>query len=228
MKTKKTKRANLERKRILFFEIGLLLSLTIVLSSFSVSHRDTNSSKFGTINWDDDFSEEIINTFIKEEEKLELPKPIEKPPIIEELIIVDDNQKEDIIIIEELKDNEPLEFKIVETEPDIDKPEVLPWVEVEQKPEFIGGEKALFKFISQNVNYPEEALEYEIEGKIYVSFIIDTDGNVTQVEAINEVHPSLKKEAERVISLLPNWIPGSQRSIPVPVKFTIPINFTIF
>ena len=98
---------------------------------------------------------------------------------------------------------------------------------VENMPEFPGGDLGLMKFIQKNVRYPAIAKEYNITGKVYVSFIVDKQGSVTNVKIVRGVDKNLDAEALRVVSLLPKYKPGKQRGKAVRVMFTIPINFTL-
>ena len=96
---------------------------------------------------------------------------------------------------------------------------------VEQMPEYPGGQAALFEYISKNVKYPADAEKKKVEGKVFVTFVVDTDGKITDVSLLRKVFPSLDAEAIRVISGMPNWIPGKQKGQVVRVKYTVPIIF---
>lgn len=98
---------------------------------------------------------------------------------------------------------------------------------VEQMPEFPGGEAALRKYIADHVKYPVTAQEMSIQGKVYVTFIVDSSGKVTKVTIARGIDPALDKEALRVINSLPKWTPGKQRGKAVSVSYTVPINFTL-
>jgi len=98
---------------------------------------------------------------------------------------------------------------------------------VEVIPEFPGGEDSLWKFISKNVVYPEEARKKNLEGKVVIKFIIETDGSISNVEVVQSVAPILDEEAVRVIKLMPKWKPGKQRGKFVRVYFQIPIRFSL-
>jgi protein TonB len=98
---------------------------------------------------------------------------------------------------------------------------------VEQMPEFPGGENALRKFIADKLMYPVIAQENGIQGKVYVSFIVDKDGSIKNAIVVRSVDPSLDREALRVINSLPKWNPGKQRGRPVKVSFTVPIIFIL-
>lgn len=98
---------------------------------------------------------------------------------------------------------------------------------VEKMPQFPGGEKAINEFISKTLQYPVIAQENGIQGKVVCSFIINQDGSVTDAEVISGVDPSLDREALRIVSAMPKWIPGTQRGKAVRVKYTMPVTFTL-
>lgn len=103
-----------------------------------------------------------------------------------------------------------------------------PFFLLEQMPEFPGGQNALFKFLSENVKYPVIAQEKGIQGRVIVSFTINKDGSIVDVEiAKSSGDISLDKEAMRVARDMPKWIPGRSHGEFVRVKYTVPINFRL-
>ncbi len=98
---------------------------------------------------------------------------------------------------------------------------------VEQMPQFPGGPAALMQFLSQNVKYPVEAHKAGVQGRVIVSFVVETDGSITEAKAVKSVSPELDAEALRVIGSMPNWMPGKQNGEPVRVKYTVPITFKL-
>ncbi|MDX8339564.1 energy transducer TonB [Draconibacterium sp. IB214405] len=98
---------------------------------------------------------------------------------------------------------------------------------VEDMPEFPGGDDALKKYIANSLSYPEDAHKNGIQGKVYVSFVVEKDGSVGEAKIERGVDPSLDKEALRVVKALPQWKPGKQRGKAVRVKYTVPINFAL-
>lgn len=231
MRTKKSKNVDLEKKRFIFLELGLVLALGLCLAAFEWSSETNDTNNLGSLEMTSIFEEEIINTFEK-------PPPPEDKPIIEEpeLVIdiinkVDDDKKVDKINFNsDVKDkNDPI--IIVKIPDDIgnnDKLEPIDWVNVEDKPLFPGGETALLKFIAENTNYPEIPKENGVQGKVYIRFVINETGKVVSVSIAKGVDPYLDAEALRVINKLPNWTPGKQREKAVPVSFVIPINFRLY
>lgn len=114
-----------------------------------------------------------------------------------------------------------------QTPPPAEKPTEKTVVVVEKMPEYVGGEAALAKFLQGNIMYPAEAKKLGIEGKVYVSFVIDELGNVTNVKLLRGIGGGCDEEALRVIKLMPKWIPGTQSGKPVKVMFNLPIDFKL-
>lgn len=98
---------------------------------------------------------------------------------------------------------------------------------VEQQPSFPGGREELFKYLAYNVRYPIDAAEKKIEGRVLVTFVVEHDGSISNVNVANSVYPSLDKESIRVVSGMPKWIPGKANGKTVRVKYTIPITFRL-
>lgn len=98
---------------------------------------------------------------------------------------------------------------------------------VEKMPEFKGGQSKLFEYLGKNIKYPEEAKAKNISGKVYLNFIVETDGRISNVKVLRGVNPILDKEAKRVVENMPNWNPGKQRDREVAVSYNLPINFKL-
>lgn len=104
-------------------------------------------------------------------------------------------------------------------------PQVLDIAEV--MPAFEGGLEEMYKFIRRKIHYPAASRRIGIEGTVYVSFVINSEGKVVDVKTIRGISPDCDKEAERVVSMLPNWSPGMQNHNPVSVRMTVPIKFQL-
>lgn len=98
---------------------------------------------------------------------------------------------------------------------------------VGQQPSFPGGREELFKYLAYNVRYPIDAAQNKIEGRVLVTFVVEHDGSISNVNVANSVYPSLDKESIRVVSGMPKWIPGKANGKTVRVKYTIPITFRL-
>ena len=98
---------------------------------------------------------------------------------------------------------------------------------VEQMPSFPGGDAALMQYLSKNIKYPPVAEEMGIQGRVICSFVVERDGSVSDIRIKRSVDPSLDKEAMRVVSAMPKWIPGRQNGQMVRVKYTLPVTFRL-
>lgn len=227
MKTKKSPHANIEKKRFLFLEIGFILSLGLCLAAFEWSSEKVSESDLGNLSKTDYFDEDVQFT-------VQTPPPvITTPPasIIPENIIITndivDNNMDDFI--SDLSGPvSPVIINPIIPEDILEEPvEIVEYVKVEIKPSFPGGDLALLKYISENTKYPEICRENGIQGKVFVEFVIGTDGKVTDVSIAKGVDKYLDEEAVRVVSSLPQWNPGKQRGKAVPVSYIIPIKFVL-
>ncbi len=98
---------------------------------------------------------------------------------------------------------------------------------VDEMPEFKGGKSAMHKYLQKNIQYPQEAKDKKIAGKVYVQFIIEKDGNITNIKVIRSAHQLLEKEAIRLVENMPKWIPGHHAGNAVKVRFYIPVSFDL-
>ena len=216
MELKKNPEVSLENKKSLFFQIGLIVTLVIVFVAFEWKSYDKVNYDLGQLNLDD-LEEEIIP--ITKQEIKPPPPPPPPPEVIE--IVEDEVEIEEEL---EIEDTESDEDEMIEIEEESDDEFFMV---VENMPEFPGGDLGLMRYIQKNVKYPPIAKEYNITGKVYVSFIVDKSGSVTNVKIVRGVDKNLDAEALRVVKSLPKYKPGKQRGKPVRVMFTIPINFTL-
>jgi protein TonB len=94
-------------------------------------------------------------------------------------------------------------------------------------PEYPGGIPALMKFVSENLQYPEEAIQSNIQGKVFLKFVVRPDGSTDRIEILRSIDPLLDNEAARVVKMLPKFKPGKQDGVAVPVWFLLPVNFKL-
>ena len=108
----------------------------------------------------------------------------------------------------------------------IDEPvKIYEPVDIQVQPDFPGGINNLYKFLKNNIKYPENESANEIDGTVYVQFIVGKDGNIREVSIARPVSSGLDEEAVRVVKAMPAWNPGKQNGMPVAVKFMLPIKF---
>ncbi|MGQ7868969.1 energy transducer TonB [Sunxiuqinia sp. sy24] len=226
MELKKSPKADLESKRNIFVQIGLVVSLGLCLLAFEWTTKVEQASSLGTMA-EQEVEDEIIP--ITRQEEVKPPPPPPPPKVVEVLNIVEDDVEiEDEL---EIQDTDIDEETAIEVAPVIqeeeEEEEGQVFFIVEDMPEFPGGELALRKFIANAVKYPVIAQENGIQGKVYVNFVVDKDGSITNARIARGVDASLDKEALRVVNSLPKWKPGQQRGKAVRVSYTVPINFVL-
>ena len=160
-------------------------------------------------------------------------KPDEEVPVEQEMKTQDELNKTDIVIgAQDVQGTDTLPPDITDLEQEANKqqivePEILTFAVVEEQPLYPGGETALLAYILKNTRYPEEALEAGVSGRVYVGFVIDKKGKVTEVKLLRGISTSLDNEAIRVVKAMPDWTPGRQSGKPVRVSFQVPVSFVL-
>ncbi len=101
------------------------------------------------------------------------------------------------------------------------------FVVVEEEPEFPGGTDALYRYLATNIKYPKEAKENKIQGKVFVSFVIEKDGSVSNIKVLRDIGGGCGEEAVRVVQQMPKWKPGRQRGKRVRTQYNLPLNFNL-
>jgi periplasmic protein TonB len=225
MELKKYPHADLTKKAGLFFNIGLALSLLFVTVAFEWKNFDDGSMlDLGTVDID---MEELLDV-----PPTEQPPP--PPPVIQlpEIVEVPDEEE----IEQEIEVNLDIDFteeKKIEAvvftpaaapqEEEVDQ--IFDFVETEPTP--VGGMNAFYKYVNDNIKYPAAARRMGIEGKVFLVFVIDTDGKINDVQVVKGIGAGCDEEAIRVVSNAPKWNPGKQRGRPVKVRMRLPITFKL-
>jgi periplasmic protein TonB len=226
MEEKKSPKADLESKRSVFLMLGLVVALGLTLAAFEYRAAPTKTDSLGQLQMQD-IEEEIIP--ITREPEVQPPPP-PPPQVVEVLNIVDDEVEidDDLEIDTEVTADMIIDVApVVQTRKEVEEEDTQVFFIVEDMPEFPGGELALRQFIANSIKYPVIAQENGIQGRVYVTFVVDADGSVSEPRIARGVDPSLDKEALRVVGMLPRWKPGRQRGKPVRVSYTVPINFQL-
>ena len=228
MEIKKSDKANLENKKLLFTELGLIVSLAITFGAFEYTSKETKVSTL------EDTAEVVLEEEINPITQETPPPPPAAPkiPILSDQIdIVDDEIELDDDMFMNLEDDASLGVEImdyVEVEEEVVEEEAIPFQLVEEKPSFQGGDANQFStWVNQRLVYPEIAKENGVQGRVTLQFTVEKDGSVTKVKVLRGVDPSLDKEAVRVVSQSPKWKPGKQRDRAVPVTYTFPVIFQL-
>jgi len=229
MEVKKAPKVDLENKSTTFILLGLVIALGVILLAFEWTSKETSVSDLGTVQAQA-VEEEIVP--ITRQDEVKPPPPPPPPAVVEVLNIVDNNVKiDDELKIDDSEANDQTVIDVapvlMDTKKEEEAEEAQVFFIVEEMPEFPGGEIALRKFIANAIKYPVIAQENGIQGKVYVTFVVDKDGGISDAKIARGVDPSIDKEALRVVSTLPKWKPGKQRGKPVRVSYTVPISFVL-
>jgi len=225
MEIKKNPNANIEKLKLGFYLIGFVVTLGLILTFFNWESIAQTSDEFTS------------QTVLVENEIMEVTRQDLEPPkpeiqqqqqvqtdVIE--IVEDDTEIEsDFEFDLEANENTEITFDLEEEKED-EAPQIF--VVVDKMPEFPGGVTALRQYISKNLNYPALARDNDIQGTVYMIFVVTATGKVEQVTISRGVDPLLDEEAFRVVNTLPNFKPGMQGGKAVSVWYSVPIIFKIY
>ncbi len=230
MEIKKSEKASLENKRLLFTEIGLILALLIVWGAFSYSSKEKKVAVFEDVNEEIAVEEEIP---ITQENTPPPPETPDVPVLSDQIDIVDDEIAVDDNLFLNLEDDSSIGIEIMDyveavVEEEEVEEEAIPFQLVEEKPKFQGGDANDFtRWVNSRLQYPEIAKENGVQGRVTLQFTVNADGSVSNVKVLRGVDPSLDQEAVRVVSSSPKWTPGRQRDRAVKVTYTFPVVFQL-
>ncbi|MCI7140451.1 energy transducer TonB [Alistipes sp.] len=225
MEIKKSPKADLQNKRGLLLEIGLVVSLGLVILAFWYTPKERKIEK---LDQQVEVVEEVLTEVTRQDQKPpEPPKKVEVKVIADLLKVVDNNTKISTeVTFTEFDENTEViqQVEVVEEEIEDDQPFLV----AETMPSFQGGDLNTFRnWVQQNVRFPQIALENGIQGRVVVTFVIEKDGRLTNIEVLQTPDRSLSDEAIRVLNKSPKWSPGKQRNQPVRVKYTLPVDFRV-
>nr|NQU92865.1 energy transducer TonB [Bacteroidota bacterium] len=224
MKNKKIKFKAIERKRFIFLEIGMIVTLSVILLAFNYRTYDSRIP-YDNFFHNDPAIEDMTPITIQP------PKPPVPPPQVPLTIIniIDDGEIviEDVFIDVGADENTEIPDFYPEPPKEENVDEILQPYMSEVEPSFPGGESARIQFLRDNVKYPQSAREMFIQGIVYLRFVVEPDGSITNIEIARGIGFVCDQEALRVMSLMPKWYPGMQNDKAVRVQFTMPIRFVL-
>lgn len=228
MEAKKTPKADLEKRKGLHLEIGLVAILALCLVAFNVKSYDKEMKEKSDRTVLSEVEEEIIQTKAEETP----PPPPEEPEVVATDLTVVDNDAEltnevGIIDASDNANKAQEEFVKVEVVEEIEEEEEEVFLVVEDDPEFPGGLEALSHFIAENIKYPQLAKENNITGRVFVTFVVEKDGSVANVRVLRDIGGGCGAEAVRVVKSMPKWKPGKQRGKAVRTQFNLPVSFNL-
>jgi periplasmic protein TonB len=230
----------LRKKYKKYVTVAMIITLVLLIGAVAYPVIASYISKNKIIREEKTVATEILNA-----PKEDLPPPPPPPPPPEAMAekvkftvpkVVEDTvetglQTQDDLSAKPVTEAPPAEEDLAPKEEkkqvieQVAKPE--PFTVVEEMPSFPGGEGELYKFISSNIRYPEEAKELGIQGRVFVNFVVEADGSITEVKLIRGIGGGCDEEALRVVRSMPKWVAGKQRGVPVRVYFNLPIKFTL-
>lgn len=223
MELKKAPEHDLSKKTGMFLNLGLTISLLIAILAFEwPNNGDQEIIDLGQV--EDDF--EDIMEIPPTQQPPPPPPSVQIPEIVE---VPDEEEIEEEIDVEldvemtEQTKVDDIVFSQAPEEEDVDEIFTI----VEDQPEFPGGMAAFYEYVNKRMKYPSQARRMGIEGRVYVEFIVDKDGSVTNVRAVKGIGAGCDEEAERVLAAVPKFKPGKQRGRPVRVKMVLPIYFKL-
>ena len=224
VESKKNPKVDLNNKRGLFINIGLVISLIFVILAFETKVFD-------------DGSEVNLNATIEDfEDLMDIPQTEQKPP-------PPPKQQAPVIIEvpdeEEIEEEIEIDLDIEMVEEDVIQEVIFDDVEIEEEkvdeiftivqefPEPVGGMKAFYAFVGKHLRYPAQARRMGIEGRAFVQFVVEKDGTLTDIVCVKSPGGGITEEAERVVGIAPKWKPGKQRGNPVRVRMVQPLIFKL-
>ena len=226
MQIKKYASVDLEKRKSTYFSIGLLLVLATIYCLLEFKFYEVESAELGKLHLD------LIETEVVPVSQHKPPPPPPPPQSTTQIEIVAND--EDIAVELEIQDLDidvDSEVEMVTYESFTEAPEEVVEEEiftiVEKMPEFPGGIEALFEYLGQNIKYPDMAKDSRIEGKVYITFVVDSKGEIDKVSILRGIGGGCDEEAIRVVKGMPTWIPGKQRGKAVKVQYNLPINFIL-
>ncbi|MDN3668074.1 energy transducer TonB [Echinicola jeungdonensis] len=223
MEAKKTPKADLTKKTGMFFHLGLLISVGLVLFAFEYkTYESSELMDLGTV--EDDF-EELLDIPITEQPPPP-PPPVEQPIIEEVPDEVEIEEKIEVDFDVDVQEETVVKEVVIQDAPVQEKADEIFDV-VETMPQPPGGMEGWMKYLNKNLKYPTQARRMGIEGTVYVVFVVNTDGSIQDVGILRGIGGGCDEEAVRVVKNAPKWTPGKQRGRPVRVKMRLPIRFKL-
>jgi len=223
---KKSESANLENKRTIFLEIGMIIALSLVFLAFNWKTYEKQLTQINQRTFDD-IPVELVPVTVQKPPEPKIPAPV----VVLTINIVDDESPvdDDYLVSAEIDpmDTVPVYLALPAMKEEENPAEEEIFTVVESVPEFPGGDAALYAFLETNMKYPEMAKSAGISGKVYLTFVVEKDGSITDVRLLRGIGGGCDEEAMRVVQNMPIWRPGLQRNVPVRVQYIFNVKFTL-
>ena len=222
MELKKNPEADLEKRKSSLRWMGIMAAMALMLVSFEWKTFDEAVAGLG------DYKADLVEDEIVPISFQQPPPPPPPPPqeatILD--IVEDDEDVEEDLVTDDQTVDETTEIEFIEeTAEDVMEEEIF--TIVQDMPSFPGGDGAMLSYLGKNIKYPTLAKESGIQGTVYVTFVVEKDGAVSNVKVLRGIGGGCDEEAIRVVKSMPRWTPGKQRGKPVKVQYNLPCRFVL-
>ena len=228
MEIKKSPKADLENKKMLFLEIGLVIALAVAGTAFAISSKP-EPEPYTPPKQDVREQEFEMDRTVQEQQQQPEQQKAKTQVLADVLTIVSNDTKidtPDLLFSDDASAFDDFEFEVEEVVENIVEEEIF--VTAEEMPTFQGGDLSKFRnWVQSNVKYPQIALENGIQGNVVIKFVVEKDGKLSNIQVLQSPDKTLADAAVQVLQKSPKWKPGKQRNKPVRVTYTLPVSFKI-
>lgn len=229
MEIKKTDKANLENKKALFIQIGLVIALSIAIFAFEYKSYDQKEA----VLVDRVAVQEVEEVILATQEEVAPPPPEDVPQAeTTEFDIVDDSKKiENEFSVTSFQQTSNVTATVAKVEIEVQEEELEAETQiftvVEEEAGFPGGVEKLNEYLSKSIKYPQQAKETGTKGKVMLTFVVEKDGSITDIKILRDIGSGCGEEAKRVVNGMPKWKPAKQRGKSVRQQFVLPVSFNL-
>lgn len=228
MELKKSDKANLERTKTMYTLLGMVLALSIVIAAFEWKSYDEKEEAMQFTQVVQEVEEVMIT---RQEETPPEPETPQQQETTEFEIVDDDQELQNEFSVESFENVSNTDVTVpkveIEEEPEAEVAEEVIFTVVEESATYPGGMEKMYEYIGSNLKYPQQARETGTQGRVYVTFVVEKDGSLTDVKVLRDIGSGCGEEAVRVVKSMPKWKPAKQRGKTVRMQFNLPIAFTL-
>ena len=229
MEIKKSPKADLENKKMLFLEIGLVIALLVCGAALAFNTKP-EPEPYTPPKQDVREQEFEMDRTVQEQEQQQPEQQKAKTQVLADVLTIVSNDTKietpDLLFSDDASAFDDFEFEVEEVVETIVEEEIF--VTAEEMPTFQGGDLSKFRnWVQNNVKYPQIALENGIQGNVVIKFVVEKDGKLSNIQVLQTPDKTLADAAVQVLQKSPKWKPGKQRNKPVRVTYTLPVSFKI-
>ncbi len=229
MEIKKSPKADLENKKMLFLEIGLVIALAVCGAALAFNTKP-EPEPYTPPKQDVREQEFEMDRTVQEQEQQQPEQQKAKTQVLADVLTIVSNDTKietpDLLFSDDASAFDDFEFEVEEVVENIVEEEIF--VTAEEMPTFQGGDLSKFRnWVQNNVKYPQIALENGIQGIVVIKFVVEKDGKLSNIQVLQSPDKTLSDAAVQVLQKSPKWKPGKQRNKPVRVTYTLPVSFKI-